>query len=74
MTIKDVHLNNGKVSIGKYYCLNPLKPKYTEEDTDMLELQSYLIYDPRIINRRYWVEKTTLLVSLFVFLIILMQG
>lgn len=74
MTIKDVHLNNGKVSIGKYYCLNPLKPKYTEKDTDMLELQSYLIYDPRIINRRYWVEKTTLLVSLFVFLIILMQG
>lgn len=53
MTIKDVHLNNGKVLIGSAYYLNPLKPKYVEEDTDMLLIQSSLIYDPAIIRRQY---------------------
>ncbi len=74
MTIKDVHLNNGKVLIGSAYYLNPLKPKYIEQDQDMLELQSYLIHDPRIINRAYWTEKFLIMMSLFVMLIIYLKS
>jgi len=36
-------LNTGRVLIGAYYDLNPLKPKYVEYDTDMLLLQTALI-------------------------------
>jgi hypothetical protein len=36
-------LNTGRVLIGAYYDLNPLKPKYVEHDTDMLLLQTALI-------------------------------
>lgn len=74
MTIKDVHLNNGKVLIGSAYYLNPLKPKYVEKDQDMLELQSYLIHDPRVLNRVYWTEKGLLIVSLFVVLVIFLKN
>jgi hypothetical protein len=74
MTIKDIYLNNGKVLIGSNYDLNPLKPKYIEKDHDMLEIQSYLIYDPRVLNRRYWTEKALLMVSLFVVLIIFLKN
>lgn len=35
------------IQIGKYY----QRPKYIEQDTDMLLIQSYLIYDPAIIRR-----------------------
>jgi hypothetical protein len=35
------------VQIGKYY----EKPRYVEEDNDMLLIQSYLIYDPATIRR-----------------------
>ena len=44
----DVPYNNGKIKIGSQYDRNPLRPKYIEYDEDMLELQSYLIHDPRI--------------------------
>ncbi len=36
-------LNTGRVLIGAYYDLNPLKPKYVEYDEDMLLLQTALI-------------------------------
>jgi len=35
------------LQIGKYY----EKPKYIEQDSDMLLIQSYLIYDPWVIRR-----------------------
>ena len=45
--------NNGKVKIGNEVYLNKLvNPPYVETDNDMLELQSYLIGDPRILNRQ----------------------
>ena len=66
----NVPYNNGKISIGKYY----QPPKYIEQDADMLEIQSYLIYDPRVLNRRYWTEKCLLILSLFVVLIIFLKS
>jgi hypothetical protein len=74
MTIKDIHYNNGKVLIGSAYDLNPLKPKYVEKDHDMLEIQSYLIYDPRVLNRRYWTEKGLLILGLFIVLVIFLKS
>ena len=53
----DVPYNNGKIKIGCAYYLNPLRPKYIEYDEDMLELQSYLIHDPRILNQQYWLKR-----------------
>ena len=38
------------IQIGKYY----QPPKYVEEDSDMLRLQSYLIGDPAMLKRQYW--------------------
>jgi len=63
----NVPYNTGKVKIGQYY----VPPKYVEEDVDMLELQSYLIHDPRVLNRRYWTEKILLIISLFVLTVVL---
>jgi hypothetical protein len=40
----------------------------------MLELQSYLIGDPRVINRRYWANKIALILSLFVLLVVLLAS
>ena len=48
------YLNNGKVLIGSQYDRNPLKPKYVEQDPDMLRLQSYLIHDPARLKQIYW--------------------
>ena len=45
--------NNGKVIIGSAYYLNPLRPKYIEQDPDMLLIQKYLISDPEIILRNH---------------------
>lgn len=44
-------LNTGRVLIGAYYDLNPLKPKYIEYDEDMLLLQTALIGDVQAIRR-----------------------
>lgn len=68
----DVPYNNGKIKIGSAYYLNPLKPKYIEYDEDMLELQSYLIMDPRILNQQYWTKRIYILILLFISTIILM--
>jgi hypothetical protein len=68
----DVPYNNGKIKIGSAYYLNPLKPKYIEYDEDMLELQSYLIMDPRILNQQYWAKRIYILILLFISIVILM--
>lgn len=68
----DVPYNNGKIKIGCAYYLNPLRPKYIENDEDMLELQSYLIHDPRILNQQYWLKRIYILILLFVLTIMLM--
>jgi len=66
----NIPYNNGKVSIGKYY----VPPKYVEKDTDMLELQSYLIHDPARLNRVYWTEKVLLVLRLFIVLVIFLKS
>lgn len=68
----DVPYNNGKIKIGSEYYLNPLRPKYIEHDEDMLELQSYLIQDPRILNRQYWAKRVYVAFILFLLIIMLM--
>ena len=65
--------NNGKVKIGSAWYLNKLaNPPYIEHDEDMLELQSYLIQDPRILNKEYWAKRIYIGILLFVCVIILM--
>ena len=68
------YYNNGKIKIGSHYDLNPLRKKYIEEDPDMLEIQKYLIHDPVILNRQYWIQKILLSFSFFVLLIICIKG
>ena len=68
----DVPYNNGKIKIGSTYYLNPLKPKYIEYDRDMLELQSYLIQDPRILNRKYLANRIYMASLLFILIMMLM--
>lgn len=68
------YYNNGKIKIGVNYDLNPLKPKYVEQDPDMLEIQKYLIHDPQILNRQYWTQKILITMSMFVLLIICLRG
>jgi len=65
--------NNGKIKIGNEVYLNKLvNPPYVERDDDMLELQSYLIQDPRILNKEYWYKRIYIAFLLFVLTIILM--
>ena len=70
----DVPYNNGKIKIGCEYYLNSLRPKYIEYDEDMLELQSYLIQDPRILNRQYWANRIYVVILLFILTIMLMAN
>lgn len=70
----DVPYNNGKVSIGCAYYLNPLRPKYIEEDRDMLRLQQYLIYDPEINRRNHLIRRICEWVGVVVLLIVLLKG
>jgi hypothetical protein len=70
----DVPYNNGKIKIGSEYYLNPLRPKYIEYDEDMLELQSYLIQDPRILNRQYWAKRIYIVILLFILTLMLMAN
>jgi hypothetical protein len=48
-----VPYNNGKVKIG----INYHPKRYVETDPDMLMLQSYLIQDPAMLRRQYWLHK-----------------
>ncbi len=71
--MKTTPYNNGKIKIGNAVYLNKLaNPPYIEQDEDMLELQSYLIQDPRILNKEYWYKRIYIAFLLFVLTIILM--
>ena len=71
--MKETPYNNGKVKIGDAVYLNKLvNPPYIEYDEDMLELQSYLIHDPRILNREYWIKRVYVAFLLFVLIVMLM--
>jgi len=71
--MKDTPYNNGKVKIGDAVYLNKLaNPPYVEQDEDMLELQSYLIHDPRILNKEYWLKRIYIMFLLFVLTVLLM--
>lgn len=60
------YMTSTGIQIGKYY----QKPKYVEEDSDMLRLQSYLIGDPAILKRQYWYGVSYKLALIFVLLVI----
>ena len=71
--MKETPYNNGKIKIGDAVYLNKLvNPPYIEYDEDMLELQSYLIHDPRILNREYWIKRVYIMFLLFVLTVMLM--
>ncbi len=73
--MKSTPYNNGKVKIGDAVYLNKLaNPPYVEHDEDMLELQSYLIQDPRILNKEYWAKRIYVAILLFISVIILMAN
>jgi hypothetical protein len=73
--MKETPYNNGKVKIGETVYLNKLvNPPYIEHDEDMLELQSYLIHDPRILNREYWLKRVYIMFLLFVLTVLLMAN
>ena len=67
--------DTGKVKIGETAYLNKLvNPPYVETDNDMLELQSYLIDDPRILNRQYWFKRIYVVLLLFIATLILLSS
>ena len=71
--MKATPYNNGKVKIGDAVYLNKLvNPPYVERDDDMLELQSYLIHDPRVLNKEYWLKRVYIVLLLFVLTVMLM--
>ena len=73
--MKSTPYNNGKVKIGETVYLNKLvNPPYIERDDDMLELQSYLIHDPRVLNREYWLKRVNIAFLLFVLTVLLMAN
>jgi hypothetical protein len=73
--MKTVPYNNGKIKIGSEVYLNKLASKpYVEQDEDMLELQSYLIRDPRILNREYWFKRVYVALILFILVVMLMAN
>jgi hypothetical protein len=73
--MKTTPYNNGKIKIGSEVYLNKLvNPPYVEHDEDMLELQSYLIRDPRILNREYWFKRVYIASLLFILTVMLMAN
>ena len=58
------------VKIGIYY----QKPRYVEEDLDMIRLQSYLIHDPARLKRQYWLNKFVIGLSLCVLLVVVVKA
>ena len=66
----NIPYDTGKVKIGVYY----QKPKYVEEDLDMLRLQSYLIYDPARLKRQYWLNKFLIGLGVFVLIVAVLQS
>lgn len=66
----NVPYDNGKIKMG----INYQRPKYVENDPDMLTLQSYLIHDPRILNLQYWINKAYWFALAFVVLVIWLKS
>ena len=62
----NVPYDNGKIKMG----INYQPPRYVEQDSDMLNLQSYLIQDPKILNFHYWLNRVYMGVLIFIVLII----
>jgi hypothetical protein len=62
------YMTSTGIQIGKYY----QKPKYVEEDADMLRLQSYLIGDPTMLKRQYWLNVSYKFGLFFVLLILIL--
>ena len=54
--------------------INYQKPRYVEEDLDMLRLQSYLIYDPARLKRQYWLNKFVMGLSLIALVILVAKA
>jgi hypothetical protein len=73
--MKATPYNNGKIKIGNEVYLNKLvNLPYVERDDDMLELQSYLIHDPRVLNKEYWLKRIYIMFLLFVLTVLLMAN
>ena len=73
--MKETPYNNGKIKIGDAVYLNKLaNPPYIERDEDMLELQSYLIHDPRVLNKEYWIKRVYVMFLHFVLTVMLMAN
>jgi hypothetical protein len=72
--MNDIYYNNGKIKIGSEYYLNPLKPKYVEQDRDMLNLQTYLIGDPVKLQREHFIRRALELFGALILLIVLLKG
>ena len=68
-----MYYNTGKVKIGIFYELNPLRKKYVEEDPDMLLLQQYLICDVELLRRRNTARRIGELIGAFILLVILLK-
>ena len=67
-------LNNGKVLIGSRYHENPLKPKYVEQDPDMLEIQKWLIGNPAKLRFEYWCNVSYIVLLCFMVLVIALKA
>jgi hypothetical protein len=66
----NIPYDNGKIKMGIYH----QPPMYTEQDPDMLLLQSYLIQDPKILNFQYWMNKVYWFALAFVVLVIWLKA
>jgi len=64
------YMTSTGIQIGKYY----QKPKYVEEDGDMLRLQSYLIGDPSLLKKQYWIGVAYKLILAFIVLILILSN
>lgn len=65
-----IPLDTGKVKMGIYY----QKPAYVEYDSDMLEIQKWMIGDPEKLRRDYWINVTYLLLLTFLVIVIVLRG
>jgi putative ubiquitin-RnfH superfamily antitoxin RatB of RatAB toxin-antitoxin module len=62
--------DNGKVKMGIYY--EP--PQYVEYDRDMLEIQKWLIGDPKKLRFEYWCNVAYIVALCFVGLILILSN
>ena len=65
-----IPFDNGKIKMG----INYQRPKYVEQDRDMLNLQTYLIGDPVKLKRDYYITRAFELLGAVILLIILLKG